>query len=198
MSTISKFSLVIAALLLFSTTAHSADPTSPPQLPAKQLPARPPGAAKPPAQVLTAVAPVIRGYSHSGPGQPPDGNCVARGRTFWILGNHFGAQAGKGVALGGHGIHVELPVLEWHSDAIFVRLPNDPRIQEGQWYYTGIRQLSPAQWLSNIDKNITICRATLGTAAGNQQPDLVVALSIPRRRITYFAMGSGLVAGADA
>jgi hypothetical protein len=169
MHTIYKSGLALAALLFIGATAQSADPL--PQRPMSaqpgpSLPSKPGGAVKPPAQVITEIAPVIRGYNHSSPGRPPDGNCAARGGSFWILGDHFGAQAGKGAALGGHGIHVELPVREWHDTAILVTLPNDARIQAGQGYYTGIRRLSPAQWLSNIDKNITVCK----TAAGQGGP----------------------------
>lgn len=174
---INKSGLALIALLFIGAAAQSADPPPPrpkSAQPGPSLPSKPGGAAKPPAPVLTEIAPVIRGYSHSGPDRP-DGNCAARGGSFWVLGNHFGAQAGKGVALGGHGIHVELPVREWHDDAILVTLPNNARIQEGQWYYTGIRRLSPAQWLSNIDKNITVCR----TAAGRGRPDLQVVVNGP-------------------
>lgn len=106
--------------------------------------------------------PEITGYKMPG----PQGACVPKGGRFTILGRHFGPQAGKGVALGGHGIHVDLPVSSWADSQIVVTLPDDPRIQERQWYYTGVEKDSHNQWLSNISKNITVCPS--------RKPDLVI------------------------
>jgi CARDB len=83
--------------------------------------------------------------------------CGAKGSNVTILGKNFGTQTGKGVALGGHGIHVDLPVVSWNANMIIAKIPNDPKIQEGQWYYIGIERADHGEWLSNIDKNITIC-----------------------------------------
>ncbi len=93
--------------------------------------------------------PEITGYAE---------RCGMIGGNLTILGKNFGTQAGKGVALGGHGIHVNLIVLSWTNTKIIARIPNDPQIQKGQWYYTGIEKDDCSQWLSNISKNITICK----------------------------------------
>ena len=106
--------------------------------------------------------PEITGYRMPG----PQGACVPKGSRFTILGRHFGSQAGKGIALGGHGIHVDLPVVSWSDSQIVATLPDDPRIQERQWYYTGVEKDSHNQWLSNISKNITVCPS--------RKPDLVI------------------------
>ena len=110
---------------------------------------------------VPAPKPEITGYKMPGPSA-----CVPKGSRFTILGRHFGSQTGKGIALGGHGIHVDLAVSSWSDSQIVAILPNDPRIQENQWYYTGIEKASPKQWLSNISKNITICPS--------RKPDLVI------------------------
>jgi len=110
--------------------------------------------------------PEITGYRMPG----PRGACVPKGAKFWILGRNFGSRSGKGVALGGHGIHVDLPVISWAGTRILATLPNDPRIQEGQWYYTGVERTDPhGGWLSNISKNITVCRTPQA-----RKPDLVI------------------------
>ena len=90
-------------------------------------------------------------------GFQPQG-CVRKNSSVMILGREFGSQTGKGVALGGHGIHVDLVVTTWGETQIKVTLPNDPRIQEGQWYYIGVEKAGHTGWLSNIDKTITVCR----------------------------------------
>lgn len=106
--------------------------------------------------VRCAVAPPkpeITGYKMPG----PNGTCVPKGTHFTILGRHFGSQIGKGIALGGHGISVDLQAKAWSNSHIVAFLPYDRRIQENQWYYTGIQLTNPRQWLSNISKNITVC-----------------------------------------
>jgi hypothetical protein len=91
--------------------------------------------------------PEITGYKEA---------CGKKGGNITILGRNFGTQEGKEVALGGHGIHVDLKVVSWSDTTIVAQIPNDPRIQEGQWYYIGIK--ADSEWLSNISKNITICK----------------------------------------
>jgi len=100
---------------------------------------------------ITAVAakPEITGYKE---------RCGVKGSNVTILGKNFGTQAGKGVALGGHGIHVDLSVISWSNTSIVAQIPNDPKIQEGQWYYIGVEKSNHSEWLSNISKNITICK----------------------------------------
>jgi len=97
-----------------------------------------------------AAKPEITGYKEA---------CGKKGGNITILGRNFGTQEGKGVALGGHGIHVDLTVVSWSDTAIVAQIPNDPRIQEGQWYYIGVERADHNEWLSNISKNITICKA---------------------------------------
>jgi len=99
-------------------------------------------------KIPIAAKPEITGYKEA---------CGKKGSNITILGKNFGTQEGKGVALGGHGIHVDLKVISWSDATIVAQIPNDPRIQEGQWYYIGIRE--DGKWLSNIDKNITICKS---------------------------------------
>lgn len=84
--------------------------------------------------------------------------CGKKGSNVTILGRNFGSREGKGVALGGHGIHVDLTVISWSDTIIVAQISDDPRIQEGQWYYTGIEKADHSEWLSNISKNITICK----------------------------------------
>ncbi len=97
---------------------------------------------------LTAV-PVVTGFHPA--------TCIAKGGTVTVLGKNFATADGKGVALGGHGIHVDTQVLSWGATAIKVRIPNDTKIQVNQWYYLGVEQANHAKWLSNISKTITIC-----------------------------------------
>ncbi len=85
---------------------------------------------------------------------------VFKGGSFTILGSNFGTQEGKIVVLGGHGISVDLRVISWSDTQIVVELPNDPQVQEGQRYYVGIQRANHTQWLSNIDRTVSI-RGTL-------------------------------------
>jgi hypothetical protein len=84
--------------------------------------------------------------------------CGKKGSNITIIGKNFGSSEGKGVALGGHGIHVDLNIISWNNTTIIARIPDDPKITEGQWYYTGIEKADHSEWLSNISKNITICK----------------------------------------
>lgn len=119
---------------------HQRDDTPPP-------PARAAGAGDDPP---TVRAPVVTGFS----ARP----CVDRGGQVTIEGRNFGpVQGTRLVELGGHGIGVLLQVSRWSNQAIIVTVPDDPRIQYSQWYYIGI-QNSDRQWVSNINRNITICR----------------------------------------
>lgn len=96
----------------------------------------------------------------SGPfigGFQPEG-CVRKTSSVTILGREFGAtQGGNRVELGGHGIGLLLPVTAWSPTSITVTIPNDPRIAIGQWYYIGL-QNSAGNWITNIDKTITVCK----------------------------------------
>lgn len=99
---------------------------------------------------LVVKAPQITGYETKT-------SCVGKKSSFFILGTGFGTQTGKGAALGGHGIHVDLTIHSWTPTRIGVSLPADPRIEAGQWYYVGIEKADHTSWLSNINKNLTIC-----------------------------------------
>lgn len=98
------------------------------------------------------------------------GQCIHPGDTLAILGKNFGTQ--KGVSLGGHGINVPLSIRSWSNTLITAVIPRDSRIQAGQWYYTGIRDLKTGNWLSNIDKNLTICQASTTTTTTTIKPTL--------------------------
>lgn len=84
--------------------------------------------------------------------------CVDRGGTVTIYGSGFGAEQGtRVVELGGHGIGVLLRVTSWSDTQITAVVPDDRRIQFGQWYYIGL-QNQDRHWISNISRTINICR----------------------------------------
>ena len=84
--------------------------------------------------------------------------CVDRGGTATIYGSGFGpAQRDRVVELGGHGIGILLRVTSWSDTEITVVVPDDRRIEFGQWYYIGL-QNAAHHWITNISRNITICR----------------------------------------
>jgi minor extracellular protease Epr len=99
---------------------------------------------------IVVLPPTISGFS-------PAGTCVSKGSTVTVQGSGFGAQTGKGVALGGNGIHVDLSIASWNTTAINVVIPNDSRIQGNSVYYIGIEKADHSQWLSNISKTVTTC-----------------------------------------
>jgi hypothetical protein len=106
----------------------------------------------------------------AGPGDPPPpvvravriddilpNSCVDIGGVVRVRGARFGAARGdRQLVLGGHGISVFLRVTSWSNTLITAIIPNDPRIQRGQWYYIGI-QNAATHWLSNIDETFTVC-----------------------------------------
>lgn len=104
------------------------------------------------APITLTATPQVTGFQPSG--------CVGKGATVTVLGKNFGTQTGKAVALGGSGIHVDLAVSSWAASSIVATIPNDTRIQAGQWYYIGVEKTGHSGWLSNIDKNVTICTTT--------------------------------------
>ena len=117
------------------------------------------GFCKNPACRIVAAGPIvaqpwspfqITGYEGQG--------CVRKGAQLTILGNGFGdAQGPNRVEIGGHGVALRAPVVSWSSGRIVVTVPNDPRLEAGQWYYAGLKN-DRGTWISNIDKNFTICR----------------------------------------
>jgi hypothetical protein len=93
---------------------------------------------------------VVTGFS------PP--GCVDRGGTVTIHGKGFGHdQRTRLVELGGHGLGLVVGVTRWTSTKITVVVPDDTRLAGGQWYYLGIQD-KHRNWLSNIDRTVTICR----------------------------------------
>ena len=103
--------------------------------------------------VTATLPPTISGYAQAG--------CVSPGSSITILGSYFGSQ--KAAVLGGQGISVPLTISSWNSSQITAMIPNNPGIAAGQWYYIGIQDTKTGTWLSNIDKNITICAAATMT-----------------------------------
>lgn len=84
--------------------------------------------------------------------------CVDRGGTVTIEGEGFGRRQGsRRAVLGGHEISVVLSVTRWSNTRITAVVPDDERIDFGQWYYIGIQDEN-GHWISNISRTITICR----------------------------------------
>lgn len=128
------------------------------------------------APITYTAAPQVTGFAPTG--------CIGKGGTVTIQGKNFGTQTGKAVALGGSGIHVDLTVSSWGASSIMATVPNDSRIQGGQWYYIGVEKSSHGGWLSNIDKTVTICAATsttmtLAPAAISSTPTLRLGTTSP-------------------
>jgi len=67
------------------------------------------------------------------------------GDTITLRGANFGLQADHRVSVGGHGISVDLQVIEWNKDAVTVKIPDDPRIQKGVSYYYRISRIGHAK-----------------------------------------------------
>lgn len=117
----------------------------------------------------TLLKPKITGYNIT--------SCAKTGTFIHILGSNFGTE--KGVALGGNGINVTLKPSEWTSTKIIAYIPKDARIKGGYRYYIGINDTKTKNWLSNIDKMITMCKtsATLTTAVTT--PELKLTTKTP-------------------
>jgi hypothetical protein len=83
--------------------------------------------------------------------------CVDRGGQVTVHGSRFGQQQdGRILELGGHGIGVLLRVRSWSNTRITAIVPDDRRIEYGQWYYIGLQD-QDRHWISNISRTITIC-----------------------------------------
>jgi hypothetical protein len=103
----------------------------------------------PPKMAGNGVEPVVRKL-----GPTP---CVDRGGIAYVYGYNFGPRQGSRVVeLGGHGIGILLQVRSWSNNLITAVVPNDARIQRGQWYYIGLQDENRL-WLSNISRTINIC-----------------------------------------
>ncbi len=85
--------------------------------------------------------------------------CVERGSQVTVYGSGFGRQPdGRVLELGGHGIGVLLQVISWSDTRITALVPDENRIERGQWYYIGL-QNQDRHWISNISRTVNICRA---------------------------------------
>lgn len=103
-----------------------------------------------PMTLTTTATPSVSGFS-------PAGTCINKGSALTVQGSGFGTSSGKGIALGGNGIHVDLSVSSWGNTSIGVTIPNDSRIQGNTTYYIGVEKADHSQWLSNINRTIVIC-----------------------------------------
>jgi hypothetical protein len=121
--------------------AVAAGPDDPPPKPRPDRPAPPPPVVNPAEVTRLLPSP-----------------CVDRGGTVTIEGGGFGREQGERRAvLGGHGISVTLRITVWSDERISAVVPDDERIDYGQWYYIGI-QNADGNWISNLSATITICR----------------------------------------
>lgn len=97
-------------------------------------PARVPEAALPPSEPAPTPASASQG---TGPiaieqAEPRIGRI---GESITLRGTNFGRAQDHHVVIGGHGITVQLEVIDWNQDLIKARIPNDPRLQTGAYYY---------------------------------------------------------------
>lgn len=152
-------------VLMMSSPAQALDLRTVPSSPApRAAPSAISPAAIQQAPIQTVVAkPVVTGFQPTG--------CVRKGGTVTVQGNGFGSPDGKAVALGGNSIHVDLAVSTWGASAIIALIPNNPRIQAGKNYYIGVEKAGHAAWLSNIDKNVTICASSALSRIGAARID---------------------------
>ena len=83
-------------------------------------------------------------------------SCVRKGATLTIMGNNFGAQSGRAVALSGPS-HADLMVSSWSNNSIAATVPNTSQVLAGKQYSVGIEKSGHAGWLSNTNVSVTIC-----------------------------------------
>lgn len=99
--------------------------------------------------VAPVVSPVITNVS------PTD--CVAKGGVITLQGNNLLTSAGHSIAIDdGNGTHIDLSINNWTGTSISATVPNDPHVQEGASFWVAM-ETGQSQWVSNIDKSITIC-----------------------------------------
>jgi hypothetical protein len=67
------------------------------------------------------------------------------GTPITLSGTNFGRAENHRVAIGGHGIKVELEVIEWSKEVIRVRIPDDPRLQMDRAYYYRVERIQPQE-----------------------------------------------------
>lgn len=83
--------------------------------------------------------------------------CVDKGGRLTVNGQNLGSAAGRGVALGGNGVHVDLPVVSWTATRIVATVPDDSRLVAGKSYYVGVERADHGEWLSNLANGVKIC-----------------------------------------
>jgi len=127
---------------------------------------------------------VISGYDQK--------TCYVSGQKIIITGAGFGDKKGKGIAIGGNGIHVDVKnILRWSNTQISAILPSDSRIQAKR-YYIGIEQDNHSKWLSNINKSFLFCDPPNSTSGGiivrnktvNLKPNSAKPKPDPRKTLT--------------
>jgi hypothetical protein len=115
-----------------------------------------------PVIALPIAAPVITTVN------PTD--CVAKGGVISLQGNNLLTSAGHNIAIDdGNGTHIVLPINSWTVTSISATVPNDPRVQEGASFWVAM-ETGQSQWVSNIDKSITICVTTLSAPEPVKSP----------------------------
>jgi len=139
--------LMLPVLLLCSVAAYAATAVpAAPSVPLRQV-----------TPVVPVAAPHINGYSPIG--------CIGKGDVLNVVGTGFGATQGvRGVALGGPGIRIPLAVEGWSDTRVRVRLPDEPKIQPGQWYFAALETNDHSHWLGNTDRNFQVCAAAAAPA----------------------------------
>ena len=99
--------------------------------------------------------------------------CVVKGGVITLQGNNLLPSAGHSIAIDdGNGIHIDLPISSWTATSISATVPNDPRVQEGAGFWVAM-ETSPGQWVSNVDKSITICMTNTSSSEPENSPPQV-------------------------
>jgi hypothetical protein len=100
--------------------------------------------------------PVITGFAGALPCEIRLSHINPVGRRFGTA-PHGERPPDRRLAAGGHGVHVDLETVWWSDTEIEAIVPDDPRLQGGQWYYVGIEKADHSAWLSNINKIFVVC-----------------------------------------
>lgn len=150
-----RCALLLAAVLLLPTSLRGQGATGSTTPPVRAgLPGLP---AKPtPPPHITAV---------QTPGTRTTPACLTAGSTYVLVGTGFrSAQGTRGVAAGGHGVHVALTVHEWGDTRILVSFPAGTfrAFEVGKTYYLAITDAG--QWASDLTRTWQRCDPRSPTA----------------------------------
>lgn len=104
-------------------------------------------------QALT-LAPVISGVTPTA--------CIKPGDRLTLKGQYFGDGSGRGVALGGHGRHVDARILRWQDRLIELEVPRGAPLEGSKRYYIAIEKADHTAWLSKLDHYVTVCSTAVG------------------------------------